>query len=234
MSCAARSLAIEIEQRRETGRFAADNRKRKRQAQHAGADDGLRCAANRDPDRQFVLIGARIDATVADGRPVVARPRHTLTLPKSEKQVKLLGEELVIVGEVVTEQREGFDEGPSPGHDLRTPPGKQIERCELLEDADRIVRGKYGDGACELDAFRALGGGSERHDRRRGRVVRAVMLAKPKDIEPDLVGKFDLFNQIAQSLTWTDRVRTRCEADIRKCVKAEFHDAVLNDLSPKR
>ena len=60
------------------------------------------------------------------------------------------------------------------------------------------------------------------------------MFAQAVEIEAELVGKFDLFNQIAQSLMWTDRVRTRCEADIRKCVKAEFHDAVLNDLSPKR
>ena len=56
-----------------------------------------------------------------------------------EQQVELLGEQLVVVVEVVAEQREGLDERAAPGHDLGAPARQQIERRELLIDPHRIV-----------------------------------------------------------------------------------------------
>ena len=53
------ALAVELDERREALRLAADDRERQRQAEHAGADDRLRRAADRDPDRQRLLQRAR-------------------------------------------------------------------------------------------------------------------------------------------------------------------------------
>ncbi len=198
-------LAVEIEQRRETRRFAADDGERQRQAERAGAGNGLRRAADGDPDRQLLLVRARIDAAVVDRRAVRARPGDALAFVQRQKQVELLGEEFVIVFEVVAEQREGFDERAASGHDLGAAARQKIERRELLEDAHRIVGRKHGDGAGELDAAGALGRRGERHDRRRGGIVRPVVLAEAEHVEPDLVGQFDLLDEVAQALVRTDR-----------------------------
>ena len=52
VAAAPRRLPIELEQRREARRLAADDGERQRQPEHARARDGLRRAADRDPDRQ--------------------------------------------------------------------------------------------------------------------------------------------------------------------------------------
>jgi len=62
-----------------------------------------------------------------------------LLLADREQQVELLGEQLVVVVEVVAEQREGLGEGPATRHDLRAPVREQVKRGEALEDAHGIV-----------------------------------------------------------------------------------------------
>ncbi len=57
-----RPLAIEIDERAEALEGAADDRHHQRQAERAGASEGLRRAADADPDRQARLMGTRIDA----------------------------------------------------------------------------------------------------------------------------------------------------------------------------
>ena len=121
-----------------------------------------------------------------------------------QQQVELLGEQLVVVLEVVAEQREGLDERAAPGHDLGAAAGEQVERRELLEDADRIVGGQHGDGAGQPDALGARGRRRQRDGGRRGGVVGAVMLADTEHVEPDLVGQLDLLDQVAQPLVRAD------------------------------
>ena len=112
-------LAIEMGHRRETRRLAADDRQRQRQPERAGARDRLRRAADGDPDRQRVLQRARIDAE--DRR--AARRSRPLQVTRSdgaqlEQQFELLGEQFVVVVEVVAEQRKRLDERAAPRHDL--------------------------------------------------------------------------------------------------------------------
>ena len=157
-------------------------------------------AADRDPDRQRLLQRPRVDAAVVERRAVRARPRDALLLAQREQQLELLGEQLVVVVEVVAEERERLDERAAPGHDLRAPAGEQVERREVLEDAHRVVGAEHGDGARQADALRALGRRGE-HDRgRRDGEVRPVVLADAEDVEPDLVGELDLLDQVAQPL----------------------------------
>ena len=49
---AAPGLAVELDERRESLGHAADDRQRHRQTERAGADGGLRRAADRDPHRK--------------------------------------------------------------------------------------------------------------------------------------------------------------------------------------
>ena len=69
----------------------------------------------------------------------------------------------------------------------------------------------------------ALGGRGEDDGRRRGGVVRPVMLAEAEHVEADLVGKLDLFDQIAQPLMRADVAGALVQADIGKSVETEFH-----------
>ena len=95
---AADRLAVEIDERREALGLAADDRQRHRQAEHAGADDRLRVAADGDPDRQRVLHRARVDA-LRRRAPARCRPCQVTTSRSRsfEQQLELLGEQLVVV-----------------------------------------------------------------------------------------------------------------------------------------
>ncbi len=105
-----RGAAVQLGERREALRLAADDRERHRQAERAGAHDRLRRAADRDPHGQRVLQRARVDALAVERRAVAAGPRDVLGLAQLEQELELLGEQLVVVLEVVAEQREGLDE----------------------------------------------------------------------------------------------------------------------------
>ena len=83
---------------------------------------------------------------------MLARPGDPLAVADLQQQLELLGEQLVVVVEVVAEQREGLDERAAPGHDLGPAAGEEVERGEFLEDAHRIVRGEHGDRAGQPDA----------------------------------------------------------------------------------
>ena len=130
------------------------------------------------------------------------RPDHVdaLGVAQREQQVELLGEQRVVVVEVVAEERERLDERAPPGHDLRAAAGQQVERREVLEDAHGIVGAEHGDRAREPDAARALGGGREDDGRRGHGEVGAMVLADPEDVEADLVGELDLLDQVAHPL----------------------------------
>ena len=53
------------------------------------------------------------------------------------------------------------------------------------------------------------------------------MFTQPEDVEPNLIGEFDLLDQVAQPLMRADRAGARFGADIRECVEAEFHSVHL-------
>jgi hypothetical protein len=70
-------------------------------------------------------------------------------------------------------------------------------------------------------------GRRRKHDRRRrDRIVRPVMLAQAEHVEPDLVGKLDLLNQVLQPLRRAYSVPgLGVGADIAERVETEFHAA---------
>ena len=84
---------------------------------------------------------------------MLAGPGHVRGFADLQQQLELLGEQRVVVVEVVAEQREGLDERSAPGHDLGPAPGDQVELGELLKHPDGVVRAEHGDGAREPDAL---------------------------------------------------------------------------------
>ena len=190
-----------------------------------GAHRRLGVAADRDPDRQRVLQRARVDAEVVERRAVPARPGHALRLAEREQQLELLREQLVVVVEVVAEQRERLDERAAAGHDLGPAAGQQVERGEVLEHAHRIVGAEHRHGARQADALGALGGGRQ-HDRgRRDDEVGPVVLADAEDVEADLVGQLDLLEQVGQPPLLGDRLAgLRIGRAVGERVEAELHD----------
>src|SRR3989441_517959 len=132
---------------------------------------------------------------------MLALPRDPLSLPDAKEQLEFLLEQLVVVGQVVAEQRERFGERPATGHDLGPPTGDEIQRREVLEYTNRVVRAEHGDGARQADAFGARGG-SGKDDRGRGHdELGAVMLADTEDVEPDLIGELDLLQDLSRPAT---------------------------------
>ena len=69
---------------------------------------------------------------------------------------------------------------------------------------------------------------AQRHNRRRSRIVRPVVLAEAEDVEADLIGQLDLLDQVAQALMRADMARGPARADVGESVEAEFHDACLS------
>ena len=63
------------------------------------------------------------------------------------------------------------------------------------------------------------GGGGQKHSGRGGDVLAAVMFADTKDVETDLIGKFDLLKQIAHTFGGAD-------SETRGGIGRHFHKAV--------
>jgi hypothetical protein len=146
-------------------------------------------------------------------------PRDPLGRTDGQQQLELGGEQLVVVVQVVAEEREGLDERPAAGHDLGAAVAEQVERRELLKDADRVVGAQDRHGAGQADAFRAARGRAEDDRRRRDREVRPVMLSDAEDVEAELVGELDLLQQVGEALL-------RCEGvggELSERVDAELH-----------
>jgi hypothetical protein len=198
--------AVEVDQRGELARLAADDRHHQRQSQQPCAHERLRRAADADPDRQRVLDRARVDALPDQGRPVPTRPGHLGPVADLQQQLELLAEQGVVVGEVEAEQREGLGEGPAADHEVDPPLRDEVQRRELLEDAHRVRRAQHRHRTAEPDALGA-GGRRGEDDRRCGVVVlAAVVLADAEGVQPDSVRKRDLLQEVLHPLRRADHV----------------------------
>jgi hypothetical protein len=198
-------FAVEVDEGAEAVGFAADDRDHERQAEYAGADKRLRSAAYAEPDGERVLQGARVDALSGERGAVLAGPVDVGGFAQGEEEVELFFKELVVVFELEAEQGEGFDERAAAGDDFGATAGDEVEGGEVLEDADRVGGAQDGDRTGQSDLLRARRRRGE-DDRGSGvEVVLTVMFADAKDVQPHLIGVFDLFDQIPQALRRADR-----------------------------
>jgi hypothetical protein len=70
----------------------------------------------------------------------------------------------------------------------------------LLEHAHRIGRAEHRHGARQANAPSARRGGRQDHRRCRVEELLAMVLADAEHVESDLIGTFDLVEQIAHAL----------------------------------
>ena len=92
---------------------------------------------------------------------MVARPRYALFLTQLEKKLEFLVEQLVVLCQVLSKQRERLGEGSPTSHDFRTSARDQVEGREVLKDAHRVVGAQNGYGAREAYVRGASGRRSE-------------------------------------------------------------------------
>lgn len=78
---------------------------------HQAAPTAGRSAADTEPQRQRVLLGAGRDGHVVERGAVAAGPGDALAGAYGKQQVEFLGEDVVVVVGVDAEEGEGFEEG---------------------------------------------------------------------------------------------------------------------------
>ena len=99
-------LPVEVGERHEPLGLPTDDGQRQGQAQGTRADHGLGCAAHRHPYGQWVLDRPRPHPGVVQGRAQPSGPGHVAVVGAyGQEQLEFLGEQLVVVVEVVAEER---------------------------------------------------------------------------------------------------------------------------------
>ena len=152
-------FAVEVDEVAKTMGLAADDRDHERKTEDTGADEGFRRATDAEPDGERVLQWARVDALPGERGPVFAGPMDVGVLAEGKKEVEFFGEKVVVVFEIEAEEGEGFDEGPAAGDDFCASVGDEVERGEVLKDANGICRAEDRNGRGETDVGGACGRG---------------------------------------------------------------------------
>ena len=135
-----------------------------------------------------------------------SRPCHRLCAQQADEQVELLLEEVLVVGEVEPEQREGVRQGAPPDDQLRAAVRDGVERREVGVHAHRVLGAQHRHGRAQPDPLGAAG------DRRQhdvcGRVheLGPVVLADVEGVEPDRLGHHRLLQRVADDLVARERL----------------------------
>ena len=213
-----RRTPVQRDERRKALGLAADDGQRERQAEPARAHHRLRRAAGRDPDRQRVLHGPRPHARILQRSPQASRPGDAFARADLQQQVELLGVEVVVVVQVVAEQREGLDEGAAAGHDLGPAARDEVKLGELLKDAHGIVGAEHGDRAGEPDPLGPRGDRGQGDGRGGDEEVGPVVLTDGEHVEAELVGQHALLDQVLHPL-----LRADARGEVGEGGDSEFH-----------
>ena len=111
-------FAVKIDEGTEAVCLAADDRDHQREPEQASANERLWGPADADPDREALLQRPRIHALSAERSSELAGPLGVFLIAEPQQELQLLREELVVVAEVETEEREGVDERAPPDDHL--------------------------------------------------------------------------------------------------------------------
>ena len=110
---------VELDVRGELRRRHPDIRQRQRQPERARPDRTARCSPGPDPDRQSVLQRTRRNRRILEGRAKAALPGHALGRIELQEQIELFREQLILIRQVVAEQRKRLGEHAATGDHLR-------------------------------------------------------------------------------------------------------------------
>src|SRR5439155_11417050 len=155
-----------------------------------------------------------------------------LVLANLEQQLELFSEQRVVVIEVEAEQRKRLDRRASADHHFGPAARQQVERCEFLEQTNRVNGAQHRHRTREPDGLRARRGRTENNGRGGIEELAAVVLPNAKRIQPQLIGVLDLLDQIAQTVGCADRAAVLGER-CREAVDTDFH-VFLQGARPSR
>ena len=151
-----------------------------------------------------------------------AGPGNGVFIADLQQQLESVIEVLVVALEVLSEEREGLQVSAATGGDFRPSLADQVQRREVLEDADRIGAGEHRDGAGQADVLGLCCSGRKNDRRGRHREVLAVVLAHAEDIQPGLVRHAGPFKDVAHARCGVHRLAVGIAGEL-----AEGEDADL-------
>src|SRR2546423_11857091 len=123
-------FAIKLDERPEPVRMSADDRDHQRQSERAGASERVGSATDAKPDRQWILDRPWVDALAGERWAMFSRPGDVLVVADLEQQVELLGEQLFVVLEPGSDQRDRVDEAAAAAHQLAASLRNQVDHDE--------------------------------------------------------------------------------------------------------
>ena len=97
MSRAPAIFAIDVNERAESPRLAADDRDHQRQSQRPGAGERFRCPAHTQPDRKRILQRTRINALAGERRTVFTRPMNEFVFTQLQKQIQPSQKQRIVI-----------------------------------------------------------------------------------------------------------------------------------------
>jgi hypothetical protein len=226
-------VAVQLDQRREGSRIAADDRDHERQTQRAGADERGPRAPHANPDGQRVLQGPGVDALAGERGAVPAGPVRVRGGAQLSSSASASSNSRSSSARSSPNSGNASVDDP-PDDELGAAAGHQVERGELLEDAHGIGCAEHGHGAAQADPRGAGSGGRQQHDRRRVEVLLTVVLSDPEGVQAHPVGERDLLQQVGDALR---RARHLARAGVGdradEAVDAEVHaDLLGGDAGP--
>src|ERR1700721_2930029 len=111
---------VQVDQRCESLRRPPDDGQHQRQTKARGADHRLRTATDTNPCRQVPLWEWRAQVLVCERSAEGAGPRDRLAAHEAREEIEFLLEELLIVGEVESEERERLRQRTATDDELCT------------------------------------------------------------------------------------------------------------------
>lgn len=213
----------------------ADHGEHQPEAVARGAHHRLRRPADADPHRDRPALGGRVHLRRLQGGSVRAAPGDRTLGVHSREQVQLLAEQPLVVGQVVTEQRERLGERTASQGDLGAAVGERVKGGESLEDADRVVRTQHCYGRPQRNPLGARRDRGQEHVGSGDGVVVAVVLADAEGVHPDLICQHRLRDHLADRLRGGVRRSVGLHGDVAEGVQSELHAAwVLHALDDRR
>src|SRR3984893_6717591 len=213
---------VDLDQRSEAAGRSADDGEHQGKAVAGGPHHRLRAATDTNPGGKVSFRERRSHVLVYERRSQLAGPGHRWVREQPRKQVELLLEELLVVGEVEAEQWEGLGQRAATDDELCTAVRHGVERREGGVDPHRVLRAQHGDGSAEPNAFGSAGDGRQHDVRRRVHEIRPVMLADVERIDPDRVGKDSLLDIVADHGIRREGLTGFIDGDVAERVQSEL------------
>ena len=191
-------LAVEIHERAKAHRAAADDRERQRQPITSRARHRVGAAPYSDPCLERSVLDRRIDSRAGQRRACRAAPRHRPSLQQRRKQRQLVLEQLLVAGQVVSEQRIGLGKRAAAENDFGAAIRQRVEGREPLEHTHGIVGAQDRHGRSEEDPAGPRGDRREHDLGSRNSKVSAMVFPDPEGVESESVGQDGLFDHLAK------------------------------------